>query len=182
MQRTGPSESEHRDGQAARRAQPLHELLLLDDQHAAPRGERNQLLADQRAATALERVAPRVDLVGAVDAEVEAGRLVERGEREAEPAAQVGGALRSGYAAHAKSAAGQRLQRRGGCAPGSVAEQHPVLDQRGRRRARRPPLRIRAQRRTMRSRSRVTPVRPWISMAKSGLWGYVIERSRPRAP
>ena len=56
-----------------------------DDDHALGR-DGDDLLAQQRAAAALDQAQLAVELVGAVDGEIEERRVVERGERDAERA------------------------------------------------------------------------------------------------
>lgn len=65
-------------------AQAGDQLRLVDDADKPVRDQLDHLLAQQRAAAALDEVELRVDLVGAVDGEVEARDGVERGEGDVE--------------------------------------------------------------------------------------------------
>ena len=67
-------------GSAASSAQ----LRLVDDHDELLGAHLHHLLAQQRAAAALDQVEVRVDLVRAVDGDVEAAELVERRQRDAE--------------------------------------------------------------------------------------------------
>ena len=66
-----PRERHDLDRQAAPGAEARHELLGGDEDDLAPRGGGDDPLPRERAAVALDEVEPRVDLVGAVDREVE---------------------------------------------------------------------------------------------------------------
>jgi hypothetical protein len=68
-------------GSAASSAQ----LRLVDDHDELLGAHLHHLLAQQRAAAALDQVEVRVDLVGAVDGHVQVRVFVERGQRDAEP-------------------------------------------------------------------------------------------------
>src|SRR5262249_43755790 len=57
-------------------------LFLVDDHHEAGRRGCGQLLAQERAAEPLDEVEFRIELVGAVDAKVEACNVVQAGERD----------------------------------------------------------------------------------------------------
>ena len=113
-----------RDGNAARRAQPRDELRLLDDEDPPPRRQRDQLLSNVGAAAPLDHLLVGIDLVGAIQDQIEARRLVERGERQTQATAEIGGPLRSRNAADVELAAGDRFECREGGAPGSVADDH----------------------------------------------------------
>ena len=58
-----------------------HALACVGDDHQAARRRSDDLLAQQRAAAALDQPQRAVDFVGAVDGQIELGRLVERRQR-----------------------------------------------------------------------------------------------------
>mmetsp|Transcript_34219 Transcript_34219/g.107885 ORF Transcript_34219/g.107885 Transcript_34219/m.107885 type:complete len:295 (+) Transcript_34219:136-1020(+) len=72
----------HREREA--RAEAVAELGLVDDDDELVGADLHHLLAEEGAAAALHEVKRRVDLVGAVDGDVELAVLVERRERDAE--------------------------------------------------------------------------------------------------
>ena len=91
----------------------------------------HDLLAQQRAAAALDQGQIGRDLVGAVDGQIELGRLVERGQRDAEPLGLGAGRLRGGDGDHVEAAAhalGQQLDKvlrgRAGAEPKPHARPH----------------------------------------------------------
>ena len=95
------------------------------------RRRRDDLFAQQRPAAALDQGELRIDLVGAVDGEVEFRHFVERGERHAEFAAKRCGALRRRHAhdRHAgRDLLGQQPHELLGGRAGADAEPHAVLD------------------------------------------------------
>ena len=95
------------------------------------RGRGDDLFAQQRAAAALDQVQVRVDLVGAVDGQVEFRRLVERRQRHAEFGAEAGRALGRRHAddLHAgRDLVGQQPDELLGGRAGADAEPHAVLD------------------------------------------------------
>src|SRR5690606_483276 len=113
-------------------AQRLHHLGGVGDDEAAGRGLPDQLLAQQGRAAALDQGQARPDLVGAVDGQVDARRILEGGKRQAELAGQVGGGLGGGGAAQAgQVAGGQRPDERGGGGAGAEADGHARLDAEG---------------------------------------------------
>ena len=76
-------------------AEPIDELLVIDHDDEALACRRDDLLAQQRAAMPLDQVeGAALDLVGAVDREIDAAMLAECRERNAEPARHLGGVLR----------------------------------------------------------------------------------------
>ena len=66
-----PGEAHDLDRQPEALAQPLDAFRRLGHHHESPRGADDDLLAQQRAATALDQAQRRVDLIGAVEGEVE---------------------------------------------------------------------------------------------------------------
>ena len=109
----------------------LDELGFVGNDDHARRRRRDDLLAQQRAAAALDEAEARADLVGAVDREVEFRRLVERGQADAEFAAECCGAL-GGRNADDRQAGGDLFGEQpdeflGGRA-GADAEPHAVAD------------------------------------------------------
>ena len=162
-ERSAPAEGDHRDGQPAGRAQARHELRFLDDDDAPARRERDELFPHHRAAAPLECLLAGIDLVRAVDAEVERGRFLQRGEGQPELATQRRGSLGRRYAAHPHPAAREGLQRRRGATAGAVPERHAVLHQGSGGLTRCASLRVGAHSPTMRRPSRATP--PMSSMS-----------------
>ena len=75
-------ERHHLDRQR-KAAERRNEFALVGDDDHAGGGRRHDLLAQERAAAALDEAEVGRDLVGAVDREVELGRLVERRQRHA---------------------------------------------------------------------------------------------------
>src|SRR6202165_2079650 len=65
-----PHEGQHLDRYRSA-SEPAHQLALVRDQHESPAGMGDDLLSKQRAASPLEAVDRRVDLVGTVDGQVE---------------------------------------------------------------------------------------------------------------
>ena len=107
-------------------------FALVGDHHHAGRGRRHDLFPQQRAAAALDQGEVGADLVGAVDGHVELGRLVERGQRHAEPLGIGAGRLRGRHADDVEPAAhplGQKLDEmpggRAGAEPKPHARPHP---------------------------------------------------------
>ena len=74
-----------------------HPFRFVDDDDHAGRGRGDDLLPQQRAAAALDQAQIGGDLVGAVDGKIELRRLVERGERHAQPLGVAAGRLRRGH-------------------------------------------------------------------------------------
>jgi hypothetical protein len=119
-QRVERAEGDDLDGDGARAAEARHELGLVDDDDEAGAGALDHLLAEQRAAAALDEVEVRVDLVGAVDGEGDPGAR-EREQRDP-GARRVGLRLEGGgHAGHPRQRARaeevaqavQRVRRRG---------------------------------------------------------------------
>ena len=113
-------------------AERLHQLGFVGDhQHPFRRRSGDDLLAQQRAAAALDQAELRVDLVGAVDIEVELGLVVECHQRDAELARELGGPLRGGHADDLEAAAdllGKQADEMLGRAPAAEPELHARLD------------------------------------------------------
>ena len=130
---TGRANSTTSTGSGATLTQPGDELALVGDDHHQPPGARDDLLAQVGAAEALDQVEAGIDLVGAVDHDIELGRLRERRQRDAEAAAGGGRRVRGGHAGHVAQAAGgdprgQRLEHHSRRRPRAEAEPHPVAD------------------------------------------------------
>ncbi len=111
-----------------RKAPELRHLLARvgDDQHAARRCGDN-FLAQQRAAAPFDQAQRAVDLVGAVDREVELGRLVERRQRNAELARLARRRLRGRHADDLQSLAhfgADEIDERAGGRAGAEAKPH----------------------------------------------------------
>ncbi len=81
--RGGKAEPHHLD-RKREFAEHRHELGVVGDHHHLVGGGGHDLLAEQRPSTALDQAELIVDLVGAVDSQVQMRRLVEGGERNAE--------------------------------------------------------------------------------------------------
>ncbi len=110
--RLTPAEPHDLDRQRATFAEVPHELVVLDHDEQPGGGAGQQLLAQERAAAALEQVEPGVDLVGAVHDQVEQRRpraavdraapfeieLVEGDDGKARRARQAVGLRRGGHA------------------------------------------------------------------------------------
>ena len=118
------------DGQR-KAAERLDELALVGDHDHARRRGRDDLLAQQRPAAALDEAEFRPDLVGAVDGEVEFGRFVEGGKLDAEFGAECGRALRRRHADDRHAAGdlfGEQAHEFLGGRAGADAEPHAVPD------------------------------------------------------
>ena len=74
-------EGQHLDWER-KRAEARHRLARVDDDADASRGGGDHLLAEQRTAAALDRAQGRIDLVGAIDREVDARDGVEGPHRQ----------------------------------------------------------------------------------------------------
>src|SRR3712207_8702288 len=72
-----PAEAHDLDREPERLAEPPDALALLGYDHEAARGGHDDLLAQQRGPAALDEPEPRVDLVGAVDREVQPRAAVQ---------------------------------------------------------------------------------------------------------
>jgi hypothetical protein len=101
-------ERDHLDRERRTLAEPAHELGLVGDDHHPPGGRRDHLLAQVRASQALDQVQRRVDLVGAVDHDIELGDVREREERDPPLAAALG---RRGGRGHAGDIGSARASR-----------------------------------------------------------------------
>ena len=130
-QRVGRAEGDDLDGDGARAPEPRHELGLVDDDDEPVPGALDHLLPEQRPAAALDEVEVRVDLVGAVDGEADAGAR-EREQRDPD-AGGVGLRLEGGghagdprkrARAEEVPQAVQRVRRRG---PRAQAQRHAGL-------------------------------------------------------
>ena len=86
------------DGEREARAEALGALRRVDDDHLACARLRDELLAEQRAATALDEVELRVDLVGAVDRDVDLPRHVVGEQRDPDAPGLVRGLDRGRHA------------------------------------------------------------------------------------
>ena len=73
-------------------------LGVVGDHHHAIRGHGDDFFAQQRAAAALDEPQRAVDLVGAIDGQVELGEIVERGQLDAGPLGQKARVLRCRHA------------------------------------------------------------------------------------
>ncbi|KAL8159569.1 hypothetical protein V2J09_001106 [Rumex salicifolius] len=74
-------------------AEAVDELSIVDDDNKLVAGGFHHLFPEESAAAAFDEVEKRIDLVGAVNGEIEAGVVVEAGERDAEGGGLLGGAL-----------------------------------------------------------------------------------------
>ena len=122
----GQSERHHLDRQreAAERRYPFR--FIGNDDHA--RGSRgHDLFPQQRAAAALDQAQIGGDLVGAVDGQIEFRRLVEAGQRHAQPLGVAASRFRRGHRDHVEAGAdalGQKLDEMLGGRAGAEAEPH----------------------------------------------------------
>ena len=107
--------------------------LAVVDYHHHPVGcSRDDLLPQERPAATLDHAELAVDLVGAVDREIELRRLVERSERDIEPLGLGARGLRGRHADHVQAARNPFAERgdevsRGRA--GAEPEPHPVGDE-----------------------------------------------------
>ena len=127
--RVAPAEADHLDRQPRPLAEALHALGRLGHDHEAARGGDHDLLAQERAAAALDEPEPRVDLVGAVERQVERRLAVQLHDLDAGLACQLAGALRSHRRADAV-ALGEHLDHRPDGPPGAEPDGHPGLHER----------------------------------------------------
>src|SRR5215207_431492 len=88
------TEGDDLDRQWRAGAELIDALFRRRYKHIVVTREGNKLLAEERAAAALDGVERGIDLVGAIDAEVEAVGVVERDKRDAQIASQGFRALR----------------------------------------------------------------------------------------
>ena len=122
----------HRHGQPAS-AEAVHELGVVDDHDELVGGGLDHLLAEEGAAAAFDEVEVGVDLVGAVDGEIEAGIVVEDGEGDAERAGLLLRALGGRDPDDVSELAGgeecaELGDDEGGGGAGAEAEDHAALD------------------------------------------------------
>ncbi len=125
------SEAHHLDRQREQ-AERRDQLALVGDHHHPVRRRGHDLLAQQRAAAALDHAQLIVDLVGAVDRQIELRRLVERGQRDAELLGLHPRGLRGRDADHVQALRHLLAQRRdeaGRRRSGAKAKPHPVGDE-----------------------------------------------------
>ena len=112
-------------------AERFDQLGTVGNHDHAGRGRGDDLFAQQRAATTLDQCEFRIDLVGAVDGEVEFRHFVERGERHAELHAQGCGAFRRWHARDSHAGCnllGQKPHELLRSRAGADAEPHAALD------------------------------------------------------
>src|SRR5471030_2113587 len=84
VDRRGPAEGRDLDRQRGLAAERRHDLAVVDDDDQPPRGGRDDLLAQEGAAQPFDEVErAALDLVGAVDREIDAGMRLEAGEENA---------------------------------------------------------------------------------------------------
>ena len=113
-----------RQREAAKRGNPFG--FIDDDDHSSG-GRGDDLLSQQRSPTALDQAEIRRDLVGAVDGKIELRRLVEVGERHAQPLGVAASCFGCGHADHVEAGAnpfGQELDEMFGCRPAAKAKSH----------------------------------------------------------
>src|SRR4051794_7150802 len=116
-------------------AEPLDALRPVGDHHHATARGGDDLFAQKGPAAALDKAQAAVQLVRAVDGEVEFGRVVERGERDALPlrlgARRLGG-RHADDRQPAPHALGQGRDEQRGRRASAEAEPHPVRNERRR--------------------------------------------------
>ncbi len=81
-----PTELQHLDRHGPLRAQPGRKLALIDHNHLAAAGLRDDLFAQQCPAAAFDQIQLRIDLIRAIDRQINAGMVIQRRERNAEAA------------------------------------------------------------------------------------------------
>ena len=127
-----------------RGAEAVDPLVLGDDRHPPLGDAGDDLLAEQRAPPPLDHPKLGVDLVGAVDVEIERRDVVDVPERHAHLASQFGGRLAGRHGDEFEmlvpDALAQPTEHQRGRRSGPQPNGHPRLDQLGRR-SRRPSLR-----------------------------------------
>ena len=137
-----PAELRHLDRHRGVLAEPLDQLFLVDDDDEAPARRGDDLFAQQGTAQALDQVQrAELDLVGAVDRQVDLLVFGKGRDRNAEPARLRRGALGGRDADDLEpllDARRQPLDDKGGGRPGAEAEDHAVLDLFDRTQRRRP--------------------------------------------
>ena len=112
-------------------AERLDQLGLVGDHDHARRGRRDDLLAQQRTAAALDQRKCWIDLVGTVDGKVELGCLFQRRQRNRQLAAKRGGPFRRRHAddLHAgRNLFGQQADEFLGGGTCTDAQAHTALD------------------------------------------------------
>jgi hypothetical protein len=114
------------------RPERIDDLVARGDHHEAVRRGRDDLLARVGAAAALDDPVRGIDLVGAVDRDVEPVELLERLDRQPERARGDLGGDRGGDAAQRQPAGGQGRQQWRDRRARPEADPVPVLDQRDR--------------------------------------------------
>ena len=124
--RRAQSERHHFDRQreAAERRHPLR--FIGNDDHAGG-GRGDDLFPQQRAASALDQAQIVRDLVGTIDGEIELRRLVEAGERHAQPFGVAARPFRRGHRDHVEASAdalGQKLDKMLGGRAAAKAKPH----------------------------------------------------------
>src|SRR5262245_49300756 len=127
----GRSSAVGQDLERNRRADRLDELVGGDDDDEALGGCRDDLFAREGRAPALDQPAAGGDLVGTVHGEIEAFELVERLDRDSEPARGRLGLEGGGDAAHAQLAASERSEEEGNRRACPEPDRHAVFDERG---------------------------------------------------
>src|SRR5262249_53198511 len=126
----GPAERDDLDGHGVARAQAIDPLGRIDEDDQAAAGRGDELLAQERPAAPLEQgETGALDLVGAVDGDVEERVLAERGQRDAELARQrlgARGGRDAGDAQPLAHAPADRAHRGGRGGAGAQADDHAV--------------------------------------------------------
>jgi hypothetical protein len=133
-------ERHHLDGQLPPTPERFHQLFAPHQDDEAPRRGGDHLLTQERAAVPLDHVQMRVDLVRAVDREIDRGPAVEGDQRDAQLARERRGSLRGGDAGDAETGlrrAPERMdeRRRGpaGTEPDGLAGTYQAQFERARR-------------------------------------------------
>ena len=122
----------HRHGEAAA-TEAVHELRVVDDDNELIGSGLHHLLAEEGTAAAFDKIEVGIDLVGAVDGEIEAGIVVEDREGDAEGAGLLLRALGGGDADDVGELAGGEERAElgddeGGGGAGAEAKDHAALD------------------------------------------------------
>jgi len=129
--RRGEAEGHHLDGER-KPPERLHQFAIVgDDHHLIGRG-RHDLLAQQRTASALDQPQLIVDLIGAIDGEMQVRRVVERGQRNAKPLGLRTRRLGCRHAKHLESGGdfnSQRLDEARRGRAGAEPQPRPVADE-----------------------------------------------------
>src|SRR5205807_2106345 len=103
-------EGQYLDREPPAAAESRHELLRADQENLASRGGGDDALADQRAAETFEGVQVWIDLIRAVDGEVQRG-LVKLHGSQSDLCRETGGDLRGGHARDRESPLGTPAER-----------------------------------------------------------------------